>query len=370
MAEKKGNWLGVVLFLAAAIILYELWKNGTLTRLFHLGGAATAPSTSTAAQSTGSAAKSSSGGSSGGHVVVQKGQTLSGIAASHGISLSALEQANPQIQDPNYILPGEVINLPGAASNTASTSGNTGSAAKTAQTVHTTSSGTHTTGNSVTVQKGQTLSGIAAAHGLSLSALLQANPGLSDPNLIYPGQRIKLPGGASRSGGGVKVLTTPYREPAQPSSSSATGFIHFNSPAEASVSALASNHPVSIAGLSAAQVGYLKSLAKAGKLAGVTATGQPIFVKPNANPNVVFQTHNSGGTYVRKLANQAGTNRVAYQVNTQSHKPSYAATTRVAKGQTLSAIAAAHGLSLASIERLNPQIHNFNLIYPGEEVHL
>lgn len=39
-------------------------------------------------------------------------------------------------------------------------------------------------------------------------------------------------------------------------------------------------------------------------------------------------------------------------------------------GDSLSAIAAAHGCSLAALEAANPQIHNPNLIYPGEVVHL
>lgn len=47
--------------------------------------------------------------------VVQAGDTLSGIAARFGVSLSALEAANPQIPNPNYIVPGETIYLPTGA---------------------------------------------------------------------------------------------------------------------------------------------------------------------------------------------------------------------------------------------------------------
>lgn len=38
-----------------------------------------------------------------------------------------------------------------------------------------------------------TLSGIAAHEGVSLSALEAANPQITNPNLIYPGQQIKIP---------------------------------------------------------------------------------------------------------------------------------------------------------------------------------
>ena len=45
------------------------------------------------------------------HTVV-KGDSLWKIAQAHKISLDALLAANPQISDPNYILPGSIINVP------------------------------------------------------------------------------------------------------------------------------------------------------------------------------------------------------------------------------------------------------------------
>ncbi len=44
--------------------------------------------------------------------VVQRGDTLGGIARRFGVSLSDLEKANPQITDPDRIFPGQVINIP------------------------------------------------------------------------------------------------------------------------------------------------------------------------------------------------------------------------------------------------------------------
>lgn len=51
-------------------------------------------------------------------------------------------------------------------------------------------------GGSVTVERGDTLSGIASTHDISLSALIRANPQISNPNLIHPGQMVHLPGGS------------------------------------------------------------------------------------------------------------------------------------------------------------------------------
>ena len=94
--------------------------------------------------------------------VVQQGDTLSGIAERFGVSLQALEAANPQIPDPNRIFPGQVIHVPGPR-------------------------------RTYVVQPGDTLSGIAARFGVSLQALEAANPQIPDPNRIFPGQVIRIP---------------------------------------------------------------------------------------------------------------------------------------------------------------------------------
>jgi LysM repeat protein len=43
------------------------------------------------------------------------------------------------------------------------------------------------------VQPGDTLSGIAASHSVSLAAVQSANSQLSDPNVIYAGQTLEIP---------------------------------------------------------------------------------------------------------------------------------------------------------------------------------
>jgi murein DD-endopeptidase MepM/ murein hydrolase activator NlpD len=47
------------------------------------------------------------------------------------------------------------------------------------------------------VRSGDTLSGIAASHGASLAAVEAANPQLSNFNVIYAGQTVKIPAGSS-----------------------------------------------------------------------------------------------------------------------------------------------------------------------------
>ena len=44
-----------------------------------------------------------------------------------------------------------------------------------------------------TVKKGDTLWEIARRYGVSLTALIAANPQIKNPNLIYPGNRVQIP---------------------------------------------------------------------------------------------------------------------------------------------------------------------------------
>ena len=44
-----------------------------------------------------------------------------------------------------------------------------------------------------TIKKGETLSKIAADHGITIEELLAANPTIKDPNKISEGQQIILP---------------------------------------------------------------------------------------------------------------------------------------------------------------------------------
>ena len=45
----------------------------------------------------------------------------------------------------------------------------------------------------VSVQEGDSLSAIAAANGVDLDSLIAANPEIENPDLIYPGQVLRLP---------------------------------------------------------------------------------------------------------------------------------------------------------------------------------
>ena len=115
---------------------------------------------------------------------VKSGDTMSSIASKHGVSLAALEKANPQVKNPNVISVGQKLKIPGkttSSSGSSKPSSSSGSSAK----------------KSYTVVSGDTMSSIASRHGVSLGALEAANPQVKNPNQIYVGEKLNLPSNAT-----------------------------------------------------------------------------------------------------------------------------------------------------------------------------
>lgn len=96
--------------------------------------------------------------------IVQSGDTLSEIAQRFGTTYQSLATIN-NIADPNRIYPGQEIVIDGAATE--------------ASAVY------------YTIKPGDTLSGIASTYGTTWQWLSEVN-GISDPNLIYPGNTIRV----------------------------------------------------------------------------------------------------------------------------------------------------------------------------------
>lgn len=113
---------------------------------------------------------------------VQWGDWLNKIASQLGVTTQALLAANPGI-NPNLISPGQVLNVPGAT---------TPSATSTPTTPFT----PPTNPSTYTVQRGDWIYAIARKFGVSVAALLAANPGIN-PNFVFPGQVLNIPGGAT-----------------------------------------------------------------------------------------------------------------------------------------------------------------------------
>lgn len=127
------------------------------------------------------------------HTVVA-GDTLSGIAYLYGVTIEAIADAN-DIEDPNLIFPGQVLEIPGLG--TRDEPAPPGGAGQ------------------YTVQEGDTLGNIALAHGVSVAELQLAN-GLEDADLIYPGQLLVLPAPPANDVPILDISWMPETAPSDP----------------------------------------------------------------------------------------------------------------------------------------------------------
>jgi LysM repeat protein len=118
-----------------------------------------------------------------GSYTVKSGDTLSGIANRYGTTYQELARIN-NISDPNKIFPGQVLRLSGSTPAPAPVTG----------------------GQVYTVLPGDTLSGIGDKFGVSYQSIAQVN-NIADPNKIFAGQRLTIPGGGASPPPAVKAYT-------------------------------------------------------------------------------------------------------------------------------------------------------------------
>ena len=102
---------------------------------------------------------------------IKRGETLWDIAREYGTTVQEIANIN-NIQNPNLIFPGETIRI------------------LTNSTVR--GEETRGTGDIIyTVQRGNTLSGIAQAYNVTVNHIVELN-NIQNPNLIYPGQKLRI----------------------------------------------------------------------------------------------------------------------------------------------------------------------------------
>lgn len=117
------------------------------------------------------------------HIVV-RGETLSMIANKYGLSVEELIEYN-RLNNPNLILPGQELLLAPAGN----------------ETVGTTASFMHT------VQRGETVWGLARLYNVSMEEIIAAN-NITDPRTLETGRRLIIPGGSQAAGNSARTVAS------------------------------------------------------------------------------------------------------------------------------------------------------------------
>lgn len=224
------------------------------------------------------------------YYVVQAGDTLSSIAARFGTTVANLVSIN-DIANPNLIYVGETLRI------------------YTNRTISTRSTSFSKT---YVVRSGDTLSGIATRFGTTVNILVQLN-NIANPNLIYPGEVLKLPISDSIESGAT-------------------------SNQQSSTYVIQSGDTLSeIAQKFGTTVQYLA------RINGIT------------NQNLI---------YPGKVLRIQSSGVSEQQMNTDNNK-NFIGLVVVQVGDTLSGIAARYNTTVQNIVNLN-DLNNPNLIYPGQ----
>lgn len=244
--------------------------------------------------------------SSNGYYTVQSGDTLSGIALKFSTTSSKLAQLN-SISNPNLIYVGQRLLVNQSSNSNSNSSGQSSS----------TTTNTEASAASYTVKSGDTLSGIASQYNTTVNQIVSLNQ-LSNPNLIYVGQVLKL-----------KNSQTTNSSSSSSSSTAGT----YTVKAGDTLSAIASRYSTSSSTLAS-----LNSL---------------------SNPNLIYV-----GQVLKVSSNASTSSSTSSSANSTV---TTAASYTVKSGDTLSAIAAKYGTTYQALASAN-SISNPNDIYVGQVI--
>jgi LysM repeat protein len=202
---------------------------------------------------------------------VVRGDTLRKIAARCDTSVDALLNANPEITNPNRIRTGQVLVMPGALLDGGGST------------------------DVYVVARGDTLKALAARFGTTVAKLLELNPKIANPNVIYEGQRLTVPATSVPEAGATEVYTVKRGD---------------------TLRTIAASFDTTVANL--------------------------LKLNPQIkNANLIYP---------------------GQKINV----PSEATTYTVQRGDTLKGIAARFGTTVVTLLELNPSIKNPNIIYVGQ----
>jgi LysM repeat protein len=178
-----------------------------------------------------------------------------------------------------------------------------------------------------TIARGDTISGIAGRYGLDTNAILKLN-NLQPNTIIYPGQKIKLTGSAP-------APSAPAAKPEAPAPASSAGSV-YNVKSGDTLGAIAARHGVKLSEVLSWNGLNMNSIIYPGQKIKI-GSGQAPAPAPAATPAPAPAPAANSGSYTVK------------------------------SGDTLSAIAAKHGVKLSDILSAN-KLTMTSVIFPGNKL--
>ena len=241
-------------------------------------------------------------------LTVKSGDTIWGLAKQHGLSVSALEQANPSVKKINdsidLITVGQQLTLP------------------TAQ--HDASADLNADG-SYTVKPGDTLSSIADRYNVTVSQLMAWN-NLSTNDSLYIGQQLSVTGPAISTAVNAPVVSAPVADASVSPQQQVAQSTDATSSVQVQTSAVASTSVPQQAVASSQPAGTVPSQSAANS--NVTLTNNTATVATGSSAaNSVATATDAAQTTTAKTASASAENSVAPQ--TQNVAVSQAASTAV-----------------------------------------
>lgn len=238
------------------------------------------------------------------HYTVQRGDTVSHIAARAGVSVASIAAANA-LANPSYIRIGQVLTIPGhtAAAPTPSAPAPAPAAA-----------------GSYTVARGDTLSAIATRFRTSVATLAAANR-IANVSFIRVGQVLTIPGAAAPAPAPAPAAPTPA--PVAPADTTTTSYTVASGD---TLSAIATKYRTTVAALQ--QANHLRN-------ASYLQIGQVLSVPVTATATPLVGSTFAGRTYPAPVVAAANANRatlLAIGVPTKEQMRALVTTTARAMG--------------------------------------
>lgn len=202
--------------------------------------------------------------------LVQAGESLDAIAALYGVTSADLVTLN-QLNDAGTVYVGQALAIGAAPAAAPAAVAEAPAEADASMVLH-------------SVSRGETLFRIAQAYGVTMNSIVQAN-GLADPELIYPGQMLIIPGvEAPQLAAGLPALVSSFNVTPLSLLQGRTGEFRVHTTAPATVSGAFLNQ----------QLQFSTSTDGAQSVAVV---GVPLDTPPGIYPVTVIVTDGAGASY-------------------------------------------------------------------------